>query len=710
MANRLAFDIGLHVECSSDSIPEAEVQVRRQLMTACLLFDRYWALLLSRPTNIKMRDVGIKMAKGSSLLSPVDLTGLGTAAPKAADDQVHGQLVDLMELAGRITDNIAAVSPNSSPARDAEDKAYLRLLALDGQLQKWYHALPEHLTWKPVNIKTAPFGFFLLHQQYHTCMILLHRPWARSDAVLSDFNIDGQQQSIASDQRALLARKICTQHAIRISQIFWQHRQRFDGRKISFTAYHHAGTAAVALIAALAHPSDTGTDRQNLHKFLELLLAAISDMSVAYQPALRMHGLLKAMLVTVVSGNANSAPGIVDLSKAFAPTGAMLNSSSVLFGNDPQWSVGAAPNFPDRAGSSTLPPSRRQSDADIVDEMQSARKRRRVSPSLASRRASMFTPSPPLSVCSSSVGSQHQPSYLTPPRSSHGQKMFGGVTSRTTHPCSPFLDLLAGSAIIDLDFETAEKNSCDEAVMSVPGPPPIATPPSEEEDLDLSILDPPANKSDGRSSAPQQQPANEGGADREEDVDMTIAEWLASPSTCLPPKSITTTTTATSTTAIIVATPDPGSVPSVTVQSPSPIAGSPAPSFSASISISGSGSGAGAGAGSPPSIYSGSRFTPDKTMSMSPGGSAKRQKRVSFNDGRFNDGEGNKTCVTGGLTAMMDWMANEVGLPAVDTTPAPAPPSPPLSLNELVQSVVKETSTSNGRSTARNFELDFLSI
>ncbi|KAG7426565.1 Nitrogen assimilation transcription factor nit-4 [Fusarium oxysporum f. sp. raphani] len=305
MANRLAFDIGLHLDCTSN-ISEQDTKIRNMVMQACVIYDRYWGLFLGRLDAPKL-----------------DLT-----------TEIYEQLIELMEIAGLIvgirdlTSSNKAVEQNSMYAtNEAEENSYLQVINLDKQLQNWYRRLPDRMTWKPSNVKTAPYSFFLLHQQYHVTMILLHRPWAKYGSISGDNASTGLHPSPDSDrmanpdspghhlghategssmstddrQRAVhgsrtsLARGICTQQAIRVARIFWQHRQRFDGRKIFITGIQHAGTASIALIAALAYQRSE-QNCQTYIGYLEILSDAVSDMSPAYHPASRMDNILKAVL------------------------------------------------------------------------------------------------------------------------------------------------------------------------------------------------------------------------------------------------------------------------------------------------------------------------------------------------------------------------------------------------------------------------------
>ena len=342
MSNRLAFDIGLHLDCTNNGMPDQEVQIRRMVMRACVIYDRYWALFLGRPTSIKSQDIGMELLSDKLSLLQSDF------APPPERNlvlEIYEQLIELMELAGRIVEmrdqhavkRKATLSSSSSnnmfALNEAEDNAYLHVINLDRQLQNWYRRLPEHLAWKPANIKTAPYSFFLLHQQYHVSMILLHRPWAKYDtdgagsnaasshpspegnhmnpeasagvhanAGSGDHAIGmGDPSSMIHDSRASLSRSICTQQAIRVARIFWQHRQRFDGRKIFVTGIQHAGTAVLALVAALGFQRNDA-DRRTYLGYLEILSDALADMSHTYHPAGRMDDLLKAVLTQIRLG------------------------------------------------------------------------------------------------------------------------------------------------------------------------------------------------------------------------------------------------------------------------------------------------------------------------------------------------------------------------------------------------------------------------
>ncbi|KAF2013892.1 hypothetical protein BU24DRAFT_483721 [Aaosphaeria arxii CBS 175.79] len=287
LAVRLAFDIGLHLDTRLSGLPVREVEIRQMTLWACVIYDKYWALFLGRPTSMKSADLEVySLSK--------QFERLGTCRPagpeKSMETQIYEALLDLMELAGKITENM---DPRSQIPESVVDRnQYLRMAALDREFSNWYARLPEQLRWTPQNIATAPFSFFLLHQQYHSSLILLHRPFA----MYEDHNSQGYEGTGPDDHFSALSRTVCTKHAIRVARIFWQHRQRFDTRQIFVTGLQHAGTAATALVAALAFIKDP-SDRANNMQYLECLSAALNDMAHTYQPAERMSVVLRAVMV-----------------------------------------------------------------------------------------------------------------------------------------------------------------------------------------------------------------------------------------------------------------------------------------------------------------------------------------------------------------------------------------------------------------------------
>jgi hypothetical protein len=279
---------------------------------------------------------------------------LGTCLPagpsKSLESQIYEALLDLMELAGTIPEIGGSLSQN---IQSFNHEAYARVSALDSKLSRWHSCLPVQLRWTNDNIQTAPFSFYLLHQQYHCTRILLHRPFALSNRPniplpvmdISDSHYAPEQQHDTFGVFITHSRNISTTHAIQISRIFWQHRQRFSTSKIFVTGIQHAGTAAVSIIAALSYLTDPKERRSHM-QHLECLAAALSDMTGTYKPAEGMSEVLKVVMDELNEGaqDYNMHNGTViparrgstaEHTSASAPNKRRQNSSTRSQSNDP---------------------------------------------------------------------------------------------------------------------------------------------------------------------------------------------------------------------------------------------------------------------------------------------------------------------------------------------------------------------------------------
>ncbi|KAL4890665.1 fungal-specific transcription factor domain-containing protein [Aspergillus ambiguus] len=288
MANRLCFDIGLHLDATDLGLSQREMDIRRMTLSACVVYDRYWALFLGRPTALKIDDLEIYQ-----LSEQFNTLGTSPAAtpPKTLESEIYHALMELMELSGKITEIMNKVAKRN-PTLDHH--VYIRMSALDRELEAWYMQLPRALQYTTENVQTAPFSFFLLHQQYYSTMILLHRQFAHYEELVEDESnslFNGETSSHFSAR----SRATCTASAGRMAQIFWQHRQRYDSRRIFVTGLQHAGNAASALVAAIASSKDQTASNTNM-KYLECLTAALEDMAETYKPAEQMAAVLHAVL------------------------------------------------------------------------------------------------------------------------------------------------------------------------------------------------------------------------------------------------------------------------------------------------------------------------------------------------------------------------------------------------------------------------------
>lgn len=221
---RLCYDIGLHLDSRNSGLSQREVDIRRMTMWACVIYDRYWSLFLGRPTTMKSTDLEIYSLSNQ-------FERLGTLMPagpaKSLNTRIYEALIDLMEIGGKIVENTEL--RKSELAQTPDQSAYFKMASLDRELHNWAARLPADLRYTEENRTNAPYSFYLLHQQYHAVLILLHRPFARYD----DPNCPETEEVSALDSHfSRASRAICTKSAVTMARIFWHHRQRFDGKRI----------------------------------------------------------------------------------------------------------------------------------------------------------------------------------------------------------------------------------------------------------------------------------------------------------------------------------------------------------------------------------------------------------------------------------------------------------------------------------------------
>ncbi|EKG18610.1 Transcription factor fungi [Macrophomina phaseolina MS6] len=143
MAVRLSFDVGLHLGTCSSGLSEREVEVRHMTLWACVIFDKYWSVILGRPTAIKSFDLEVyTLAKRFERLGTFSPNGLGLPL----ETQSYEALIDLMETAGRAVENR---KETAAACGSFNRNAYRHIVAMDREMNNWYSRLPEALRWEP---------------------------------------------------------------------------------------------------------------------------------------------------------------------------------------------------------------------------------------------------------------------------------------------------------------------------------------------------------------------------------------------------------------------------------------------------------------------------------------------------------------------------------------------------------------------------------
>jgi hypothetical protein len=152
------------------------------------------------------------------------------------------------------------------------------------------------LKWTDENIAHGPPPLYLLHCQYHTALILLHRPFVNYGQpvdVIRDPSNDSEPERM--NHFTILSRTVCADNAKKVAMIMGQYRQRFELAQCFVTGLQHTGTAATALMTELVIQSNA-IERKDLLANLECLKQVLSEMARTYQPAVLMSSVIEAFV------------------------------------------------------------------------------------------------------------------------------------------------------------------------------------------------------------------------------------------------------------------------------------------------------------------------------------------------------------------------------------------------------------------------------
>ncbi|KAF2462823.1 uncharacterized protein BDR25DRAFT_386050, partial [Lindgomyces ingoldianus] len=344
MAFRLLFDVGLHVDPSEIHLTEREVQIRHMVLWACILNDvRYWSLYLGRPTMLKASDMA-PACLNKDFDRLIESQTRTYAYEKTIETRVYEALLQLMDLLEPLCET-RDLRKNLKPA-----DAYLKIATLDRRLNNWYADLPDRLRWIPDNIRTAPASFFVLHTQYHTALILLHRTFPTQPPQTQTARHSG------STHFSTLSRTVCVSNAEQVAEIISQYRKRFDIRRIFVTGLQHVGTSATALMAEvsmLQNDQDSG-ERSRLLEHLHDLRNAMREMSEMYQPAVLMATVVGHFIRD--SGDMRQEDAMNVGTQTNIPLGSSSSSTTTSISTSKHPSILTAPNSSRATRASTLAP------------------------------------------------------------------------------------------------------------------------------------------------------------------------------------------------------------------------------------------------------------------------------------------------------------------------------------------------------------------
>ncbi|KAJ5819275.1 hypothetical protein N7474_004866 [Penicillium riverlandense] len=266
-------------------VSDDEIIVQRIALRAASLMDRtmfnhhFDTALGNRPRHLYFATSHHLRSNPSSLTTKQDLSS-----------QIYNAHLELVSIA---TDSIEQLQ--SQLVRSTENP-FFQLTELHNRLQSWYGSLPSRLRWNYQTKESTP-SLFLLHQLYHAVLILLYRPFASQEALMSivdrftGANINQLSESIHN---------ILLTNAIRIADLIFESREQFEPGAIFPLSVQQGALAAGVLLAHISRIEGNGIGDSGL-RHLKILQQFFIDMSAIQGPADRLARTLRDITVATSS-------------------------------------------------------------------------------------------------------------------------------------------------------------------------------------------------------------------------------------------------------------------------------------------------------------------------------------------------------------------------------------------------------------------------
>ncbi|KXJ85672.1 fungal-specific transcription factor domain-domain-containing protein [Microdochium bolleyi] len=277
MATRMAFNLGLHLDCShwyqKGHITKEVADLRGVVWWGCYVLDKLFNVGLGRPSTIQESEISAPLPSTQhsaefGAWTTTSLSGRQAEFPNSHTISNVLATVQLFKITAPSLDEIYRPSSRrlSAQVKDLVTKTHVALMEFQTNL-------PSCLRLSMSSLRPTLPHSYLLNLQYHVAIILLHRPFIgahRSSA--SPAGLHPNADSIHL--------KECTKSAQSITTIFKLYQKHYTLRRIPISAVHCAFTASIILLLK-ATSLDT-TDRCQTIDSLKILAEALTHMSVAW--------------------------------------------------------------------------------------------------------------------------------------------------------------------------------------------------------------------------------------------------------------------------------------------------------------------------------------------------------------------------------------------------------------------------------------------
>ncbi|EXA31351.1 hypothetical protein FOVG_17323 [Fusarium oxysporum f. sp. pisi HDV247] len=194
-ALRMVYDLGLHLDPRQTTEDPEEIEIRRRVFWGAFICDKLQSLYMGRPVAINLRDSQVSrefldLYEEMEPFYPSALTtdsstsrldeNMGDAIPRHSVSTFQ-QLCLLSKIMTTIINRFYVVGATFSNAQ-------IDLQKIEQALQHWRDKLPLELDFQPwLSMSTAVQtpNIMVLHNVYHSLIILVHRPFMSDDHLRS---------------------------------------------------------------------------------------------------------------------------------------------------------------------------------------------------------------------------------------------------------------------------------------------------------------------------------------------------------------------------------------------------------------------------------------------------------------------------------------------------------------------------------------------
>jgi hypothetical protein len=289
-AMRMAFDLGLHLDCRKPGSTAEDIEIRKRVYWGAFICDKAQSLYLGRPSAMHLRDCHVSHDLMDTMEElDVWMPYIDPEYPDATQvlynpTPVHSvttfeQLCELSKLMARIINRFYSSVTTLT-------KAQTTLRSLDESLHKWYDQIPEVIAFEPwsedpvISQKLVPPNVMNLHAAYHSLVILLHRPF------ISDGNLRSGSVPASSWKK-------CTVAARNITSIVGAYRSAYSLRGAPYLTSYAVYVSCTIHVRNAALEENQGGENM---KLLLLSLKMLDELSVPNPGVSRPAAIIRRLM------------------------------------------------------------------------------------------------------------------------------------------------------------------------------------------------------------------------------------------------------------------------------------------------------------------------------------------------------------------------------------------------------------------------------